>query len=233
MARIGVRSRAVDVEEHHLRLGVLRVPVGLRVVDEGLVVEDVADLGIQTGRIVRQESAERRREEQIERGLHALGEASRHGRDQFFRRGEMLGDDQLPRSLTAHDVEQPLALILRIRVADLARRRRRTKYSGKLFSAGLVHRMVAPPSTLMTWPLIQAPSSESKCTTVAAISSGAPRRVLRVRASAACFTSSGMVLRLFSVSTRPGATALARIPCRPQREATWRIRAFTPALAIA
>ena len=49
-----------------------------------------------------------------------------------------------------------------------------------------------------------------------------------------CAQASSLIARrTVSVITSPGATAFARMPCFPQREATWRRSACSPLLAIA
>ena len=98
---------------------------------------------------------------------------------------------------------------------------------------GLSYRIVRPPSTLMTWPLIHTPSSDSRKATAAAMSSGSPRRGYGRLFSAFVWKSSLMPRRLVSVRTKPGAMALARTPSLPHREATCRLRASRPLLATA
>ena len=80
---------------------------------------------------------------------------------------------------------------------------------------------MVPPSMLMTWPLIQAPSSEHRKATSAAMSSGSPTRVPRMRFSApACRSGHCGAERMASVAVNPGATALHRMPSFPHRDAT-------------
>ncbi|OBF89258.1 hypothetical protein A5790_19795 [Mycobacterium sp. 852002-51152_SCH6134967] len=86
----------------------------------------------------------------------------------------------------------------------------------------------------MTCPLIQAPSSDSRKATRAAMSVGRPTRGPRIRLSAD-FSRSGHcgTARIASVAVKPGATALHRTPVFPQRVATCRVSAPTPAFEAA
>ena len=66
---------------------------------------------------------------------------------------------------------------------------------------------------------------------MAAMSSGRPSRGLRLRRRASrCRGVSPRAARAGD-TTSPGATALARTPSLPHRDATWRTSALIPALA--
>ena len=81
--------------------------------------------------------------------------------------------------------------------------------------------------------MIHSPSSENSIATIAATSRGSPSRALREWASIAFWNSGVVPARICSVQTKPGVIELARTPCFPQREATWRISAFTAAFDMA
>ena len=132
MSRIAIRARAVDVEQHELRLGVRGAPVVLGHVEELLVVEDVVEFGIEHGAVVGEVTAEGRGEEQVQRRVEALREHAAHRRHQLFGRREVLSDDQVPWALGVDHVEQSLTLIVGVDVVDLAGRRGGTQYVGQL-----------------------------------------------------------------------------------------------------
>ncbi len=94
-------------------------------------------------------------------------------------------------------------------------------------------RKLAPPSTLNTWPLIHSASSDIRNATIAAMSSGRPRRGDRPTLIANCRNSSGRLCAMAGVTTSPGAIALARIPSRPHLLATCRASELIPAFAAA
>jgi multidrug efflux pump len=69
--------------------------------------------------------------------------------------------------------------------------------------------------------------------TIDAISEGSPSREWRVPFSICSRNSAGIEACICGVITKPGATALARMFCLPQAEATWRTSASMPALVMA
>ena len=142
--RVRVAAGAVDVEQHHLRLGVFRAPVRFRELEELRVVEAVVDLGMEQGRVVRVEAAERRRQEHVQRGRNSFGHPAGHRGDQFLGRGEMLRDDQLPRPLLPHHVEQALALLVGVDILQHARRRHRAQQVREFLPAGFGQHGVLP-----------------------------------------------------------------------------------------
>jgi hypothetical protein len=85
----------------------------------------------------------------------------------------------------------------------------------------------------MTWPVTHDPSSESRNVTMEAMSSAVPMRLERAIRSMRAFPSSGRSSSMAWPGTIPGATALARMPSRPQREAMWRTTAVMPVLVVA
>ena len=106
--------------------------------EEGLIVEDVVQLGVERGRVVPEETAEGRRQEHVERRREAFGKAAREGRQQRFRGGEVLGEDQPPRAAIMHDVEHQALLRLGEGLVDLARRRDGLEDVGKGVAVGFV-----------------------------------------------------------------------------------------------
>src|SRR5262249_10945178 len=87
----------------------------------------------------------------------------------------------------------------------------------------LRHRRYNPqPVTAIIWPVIPAPPSQARQTTVWAISERLVHR----------FRSLGFMAATFdAVSTSPGATAFTRIPKSLPSSASVRVRASIPALA--
>ena len=132
MSWITIRTRPVDVEQHQLRLGVFSTPVTLGQLEEALVVEAVVQLRVQHRAIVGEIAPEGRREEEVQRRGEAFRKDSAHGRHQFVCRREVLGDDQFPRSLGAHHIEQTLTLVFGVDVVDLAGRCGRPEHVRKL-----------------------------------------------------------------------------------------------------
>src|SRR6185437_2656761 len=101
-----------------------------------------------------------------------------------------------------------------------------------LLPVALQPAMVAPPSTMMVWPVMKLPSRAASSTAAPAISSGSPRRpsgVSTMRALARA--SSSQRARAKSVLMRPGAMQLTRILCGPHSAARPRASCASAAFA--
>ena len=75
--------------------------------------------------------------------------------------------------------------------------------------------MPMPPSTLMTWPVMNRASSLSSNGDAPAMSSGLPSVGVTALRSNISICSAGTFAASAGVSTTPGATALQRMPCLP------------------
>ena len=75
--------------------------------------------------------------------------------------------------------------------------------------------------------------SDTSIATIDAISEGSPMRECRVPFNICSLNYTGNEACICGVITKPGATALARMFCLPQAEATWRTSASMPALVMA
>lgn len=93
---------------------------------------------------------------------------------------------------------------------------------------GCRQRRPVPPLTGRTCPLIHSPSPDSRKVTAAAMSAGRPNRGERSMSNTFARYSSGLFVFEFSVSTRPGATTLQRMPSLPHRVAMCLLSATTP-----
>src|SRR6185436_1972692 len=90
---------------------------------------------------------------------------------------------------------------------------------------------LAPPSTWMVWPFTYAASSENRNATIAAMSSGIPRRGEATDVRISVRHSSVVLASAALVRITPAATELHRTPCLPPSVAVWRASLHSPQLA--
>ena len=81
----------------------------------------------------------------------------------------------------------------------------------------------SPPSTAISAPVVNADSSDSRCTTSGAMSSGTPTRPSGVSRTAASWNRA-YAADMSGVSTKPGKTAFTRMPAGPYSSAAARER---------
>jgi hypothetical protein len=118
--------------------------------------------------------------------------------------------------------------------ADYAEGVRAFLVSAALPFAGAERQSQPPPFGLTTWPVTNPASSDTRNAHAAAMSSGVPSRPTGICRRDCSSMSAGMPEpRSIGVSTRPGATALAVIPCAPTSSASAFVKPITPALAAA
>ena len=84
----------------------------------------------------------------------------------------------------------------------------------------------------MVWPVMKLDSSLKRNRITAAISSGLPRRPCGVCSMTVLIMSGGKTCAI-SVSIRPGATLLMRTLWGAKASAQQRVKAITPAFALA
>ncbi len=134
MGRVAATARPLDVEQHIVGTGIVRLPICPDKVEEFLVEEAVLNVRVLDRRPLREIATENRRKEHVPCGRKAFRQTARGSCDDFFGRLEMLGQDQRPGAVFPHNVQHAAMLIFAIGIFDDLGRRHGPELGGHVNS---------------------------------------------------------------------------------------------------